>query len=190
MPSNWTGPITVSAAWLRSAAATMAVSVAITLGLVLWQGHVARRTGSRIVAADRLHYASDLLPAVGAMAALVASRYFGINWLDPLVALVACAVLVFGAGRIGIGAWNALMDRVADPGLVAKVAAIVAAHPGVLGYHDLRTRTAGSRIFIQVHLELDGGQSLESAHAIGAAVRRAILAAVPNGDVIIHKDPR
>jgi ferrous-iron efflux pump FieF len=60
----------------------------------------------------------------------------------------------------------------------------------VIGFHDLRTRTAGSRVFIQVHLELDGSQSLQSAHDIGAGVRHAILAAVPNSDVIIHKDPR
>jgi ferrous-iron efflux pump FieF len=168
----------------------MAASAAITLGLVLWQGHVARRTGSKIVAADRLHYASDLFPAVGAMVALVAAKRFGIQWVDPVVALVACVVLVVGARRIGTAAWDALMDRAADPRLLAEIEAIVATYPGVIGFHDLRTRTAGSRVFIQVHLELDGSQSLQSAHDIGAGVRHAILAAVPNSDVIIHKDPR
>ena len=57
----------------------MTLSIAVTLGLVLWQGHVARRTGSRIVAADRLHYRADLFPAVGAIAALVASKSFGMR---------------------------------------------------------------------------------------------------------------
>src|SRR5690606_22265586 len=52
--------------------AVMAVSMAVTLALVLWQTRVTARTGSRIVAADRLHYLSDLLPAAGAMVALVA----------------------------------------------------------------------------------------------------------------------
>ena len=45
-------------------------------------------------------------------------------------------------------------------------------------------------MFIQVHLELDGDQSLRSAHDIGAGVRRALLAAVPGSEVIIHQDPR
>jgi ferrous-iron efflux pump FieF len=168
--------------------AVMAVSVAATLALVLWQGHVARRTGSRIVAADRLHYLSDLFPALGAMAALYASRH-GLRWLDPVVALAACAVLVLGARHIGLGAWDALMDRAADPALIAEIERIVRAHPGVRGFHDLRTRTAGTRVFIQVHLELDGAQPLHTAHATAAAVRRALLAAVPNADVIIHQDP-
>jgi ferrous-iron efflux pump FieF len=168
--------------------AVMALSVAITAALVVWQGRVARRTGSRIVAADRMHYLSDLLPALGAMAALVAARR-GLLWLDPVIALAACAALMFGARRIGMRAWNALMDRAADPEIVAEVGRIVADHPGVAGFHDLRTRTSGTRVFIQVHLELDGAQPLRDAHAVGASVRRAILEALPDADVIIHKDP-
>jgi ferrous-iron efflux pump FieF len=169
--------------------AVMAVSVLVSSGLVLWQGRVERRTGSKIVAADRLHYLADLLPALGAMAALVAWGRFGIAWLDPAVAFATCLALVTGAGRIGIAAWNALMDRAASPALVAKVERIVAAYPGVKGYHDLRTRTAGERVFVQVHLELDGDQSLKEAHAISAGVRRALLGAIRNADEIIHQDP-
>ena len=47
---------------------------------------------------------------------------------------------------------------------------------------------AGSRVFVNLHIELDGEQSLRDAHAIGAALRRAILQAYPQADVIIHKD--
>jgi len=42
---------------------------------------------------------------------------------------------------------------------------------------------------VNLHIELDGQQSLEQAHAIGAALRRAIIAAYPRTDVMIHKDP-
>ena len=82
------------------------------------------------------------------------------------------------------------MDREADPALLAELGQIITTHPGVLGFHDLKTRSAGSRTFIQVHLELDGAQPLHAAHEIGARVRHALLAAVPNSEVIIHKDPR
>jgi ferrous-iron efflux pump FieF len=167
----------------------MAVSMAVTLALVLWQSRVAARTGSRIVSADRLHYLSDLLPAAGAIVALIGSARFGLHWLDPVIALAACTVLVLGARRVGLAAWDALMDRQADPALVARIEAIVASRPAVLGFHDLKTRTAGSRVFVQVHLELDGAQTLQEAHAIGAGVRHAILDAVPNAEVIVHKDP-
>lgn len=166
----------------------MALSMALTLALVLWQGHVAKRTGNRVVAADRLHYMADLLPAVGAIAALLASKLWGFWQLDAIVALIAAAVLMRGAWTIGRGAWDALMDRRADPEILAGIAAIADAWPGVRGWHDLKTRTAGSVIFVNLHIELDGDQSLRDAHAIGAGLRRAILEAYPQTDVIIHKD--
>lgn len=166
----------------------MVVSVALTGALVFWQGRVARRTGSRVIAADRLHYMADLLPALGAVAALGASRLWGMWQLDAAVALLAALVLGRGAMVIGRGAWDALMDRRADPDILEGIGRIAGAWPGVRGWHDLKTRTAGSRIFVHLHIELDGDQSLREAHAIGAGLRRAIIAAYPQADVIIHKD--
>jgi ferrous-iron efflux pump FieF len=168
--------------------AIMVVSTVLTLGLVLWQGRVARATGSRVVAADRLHYLGDLLPNVGAIVSLLASAAFGLYQIDAAVALGAAAVLAVGALRIGRGAWDALMDRAAPAQVIAGVAAIARGWPGVRGFHDLKTRTAGSRIFVNLHIELDGDLPLREAHAIGAGLRRAILAAYPQADVIIHKD--
>lgn len=166
----------------------MGLSVALTLGLVLWQGHVARRTGSKVVAADRLHYLGDLLPNIGAIASLWASSTFGMGQIDSIVAIGAAVMLALGALRIGKGAWDALMDRRADPEIIAGIAKIASDWPGVHGFHDLKTRTAGSRIFVHLHIELDGKQSLREAHDIGAGLRRAILRAYPQADVIIHKD--
>ena len=166
----------------------MAASVVLTLGLVWWQGRVAKQTGSRVVAADRLHYLGDLLPNIGAIVSLWASSRFGLATIDSIVALAAAGLLTIGAVRIGKGAWDALMDRTADPSVVAGIIKIATNWPGVHGYHDLKTRTAGSRVFVNLHIELDGEQSLQAAHGIGAGLRHAILAAYPQADVIIHKD--
>ncbi|MGB2893455.1 MAG: cation diffusion facilitator family transporter, partial [Albidovulum sp.] len=166
----------------------MAVSIVLTLALVLWQRRVARVTGSKVVAADSLHYLSDLLPSIGAIAALWVSRRFGIGQVDSVVALAAALMLILGALRIGKDAWDALMDRRADPAVIEGIGAIARTFPGVHGFHDLKTRTAGSRIFVHIHIELDGDQTLREAHAIGAGLRRKILAAYPQCDVIVHKD--
>ncbi|MBK0326891.1 cation diffusion facilitator family transporter [Rhodobacteraceae bacterium F11138] len=170
--------------------AVMAVSVLLTLGLILWQQRVARQTGNRVVAADSLHYISDLLPNLGAILALWVSARFGISQVDTIVGLIASTILLIGAIRIGNGAWNALMDRRADPALIARIETLIADHPGVLGFHDLRTRTAGSRTFIDFHIELDESLSLNEAHAIGAGLKHKILQTFPQTDVLIHKDPR
>ncbi len=167
----------------------MAASIALTLGLVLWQRRVARRTGSRVVRADSLHYLGDLLPNIGAILSLWASATFGLGQVDSVVALGAAAMLAVGAVRIFKGAWDALMDRAAPEEVVAGIEAIVAGFPGVHGFHDLKTRTAGSKTFVTVHIELDGTKTLNETHATAAALRRAILRAYPDSDVMIHQDP-
>ena len=169
--------------------AVMVVSIALTAALVTWQAHVARRTGSRIVAADRLHYLSDLLPALAAIAALGAARVWGVSWPDTALGLAAAAMLLAGAFRIGCAAVNALMDREAEAETVETIRAIAGDHEGLVGFHDLRTRRSGRRLFVQIHAEIDGSRSLEDAHAIGARLRRRIMEALPGADVIVHKDP-
>lgn len=178
------GPLAAEGAGI----AVMVVSILITLCLVLWQRRVARRTGSRVVAADSLHYMSDLLPNIGAIAALWMSQRFGLTQVDNVVALGAAAMLAVGSIRIGKAAWDALMDRRADPRVIEGIASIAGAWPGVRGFHDLKTRTAGSRVFVNIHIELDGNQTLREAHDIGAGLRRRIIETYPECDVIVHKD--
>ncbi len=167
----------------------MAASIILTMALILWQRRVARITGSRVVAADSLHYLGDLLPAAGALLSLWASKQFNLPYIDSVVALGAAALLIIGALRIGKGAWDALMDRAADPALIAEIRAIAREHKGVHGFHDLRTRQSGSTVFINLHVELDGAQSLNDAHAISASLKHEIRQAYPHADVIIHQDP-
>lgn len=169
--------------------AVMILSIVLTLGLVLWQRHVIRTTGNRVIKADQLHYMGDLIPNIGAIIALAASAWLGLGQIDSIVALGAAAILAVGAIRIGKGAWDALMDRAADPEMIAGIEEIARNWPGVRGFHDLKTRTAGSVVFVNLHLELDGKQTLYDAHYIGAGLRHAILDAYPQTDVIIHKDP-
>lgn len=167
----------------------MVVSIILTVCLVLWQRHVAKRTGSRVVAADSLHYLGDLIPNLGAIASLWASVAFGLTSIDSIVAIGAALMLVVGALNIFRGAFNALMDRAADDEMIAGIEDVIRDFPGVHGFHDLKTRMAGSVTFVNVHIELDGRQTLDEAHTIGAALRREILKAFPNTDVLIHKDP-
>ena len=166
----------------------MLVSIAITLALVLWQRRVVKRTGSKVVAADSLHYVADLIPNIGAVLALAVSSFWAIPQLDSVVAILAAIILLYGAFRIGGRAFDALMDRSASPETMANLAEIIEASPQVFGYHDLKTRTAGTTLFVQVHIELDEAQSLRAAHDIGKALKRKIRDAYPLADVIIHKD--
>ncbi|PRY23565.1 ferrous-iron efflux pump FieF [Aliiruegeria haliotis] len=169
--------------------AVMLVSIVLTLGLVLFQRRVARLTGNRVVAADALHYIGDLLPNIGAVVSLWVSSRYGIGSIDSIVALAAALFMANGALRIGKGAWNALMDKEAAPEVVAEIEMLAGSWPGIESYHDLRTRSSGSRVFVNLHVEIDGRLTLTEAHDIGAGLRHAILRKYPQADVIIHKDP-
>lgn len=168
--------------------AVIVFSIIVTLALVWWQRRVAAQTGNKVVEADSLHYMGDLIPNIGALIALWASARFGLGQIDSMVALGAAVFLAIGALRIGKRAWDALMDRQADPEMIAGIEAIARDFDGVHGFHDLKTRVSGSQVFVNLHIELDGDQSLREAHAIGAALRRAIVNAYPKADVLIHKD--
>jgi len=167
----------------------MLASVVLTGALVLWQRHVARRTGNRVVAADSLHYLSDLLPTVGVLIALVASSIWGATRIDAVVALAAALWLARTGVGIGRGAWDALMDHAAPPHVLAQIRAVADTWPGLAGWHDLKTRTAGSRLFVSLHVELDGRLTLNEAHAIADGLEHALEAALPGAEVIIHTDP-
>lgn len=169
--------------------AAMLVSVVLTGALVLWQRFVARRTGNRVVAADSLHYLGDLLPTIGVLAALAASAWWDVTRLDAGVALAAALWLAVSGARIGRGAWDALMDHAASPTTVARIEEIADGWPGVLAFHDLKTRMAGSKTFVSLHIELDGQQSLNDAHRIGDGLEHALETAIPGSEVIIHLDP-
>jgi ferrous-iron efflux pump FieF len=72
---------------------------------------------------------------------------------------------------------------------VAQLERIAEGFPGIEGLHDLRTRTAGGRVFVDFHVEIDGALSLDAAHEIAASLKRCMLAEHPDLDILIHKDP-
>lgn len=167
----------------------MGLSVALTVALVAYQTAILRRTGNRVVSADRLHYLGDLAPNLGAIFALLAADWFALGQIDSIVALAAAGLMAVGAVGIGRGAWHALMDRAAPTAMVRGIEAIAAETHGIHGCHDLKTRQSGSRTFVNLHVEIDGTLPLREAHDIGEALRCAIVARYPDADVIIHKDP-
>jgi len=168
--------------------AVMVFSVLATLVLVAIQRHVVRRTRSTAIRADSLHYMTDLATNVSIIVALVlASR--GWPGLDPVFAIGIAIYVAWGAWRIALEAFHQLMDRELPDPEREEIGRICLAHEQVIGVHGLRTRRSGQSEMIQLHLELDGGMTLERSHAIADAVEEAIRRAYPLADVIIHQDP-
>ncbi len=167
----------------------MAISIALTLGLVAFQRWVVKRSGSVAIAADSLHYRTDLLMNLAVIAALLLSSMLGWTFADPLFGAAIGLYIVYSAWQILRSALDMLMDRELSDEDRRRIRDIALAHSEVENVHDLRTRQSGQTYFIQLHLELDPDMRLTHAHAIADEVEQAIRDAYPGAEVIIHQDP-
>lgn len=169
--------------------AVMAVSMAVTLALVLFQRYVIARTNSTAIRADSLHYVGDILVNGGVIVALVLSAWLQLPIIDPVFGGLVAFYVVYSAWKIARLSFDMLMDHELPDTERARIRDICLAQPGVQSMHDLRTRAAGPDRFIQLHVEMDGAITLTEAHRISEALEARLVAAYPGAEVIIHQDP-
>jgi len=169
--------------------AVMVFSIVLTLLLVAFQRYVVRRSGSVAISADSLHYQTDVLINLSVIVSLAVVSIFDLPMVDPLIALAIVFYIVRGAIKIGLDSLNILMDRELSNDDREKINALVLDVDGVLGVHDLRTRSSGSQVFIQMHVEMDGQIPLSQAHEIADRVEHVVNQAYPMAEVIVHEDP-
>src|SRR6266478_2202644 len=169
--------------------AVMVFSIVVTIGLVLYQRHVVRRTGSIAITADELHYRSDVILNVSVIAALVLGGALDLPILDPLFGAAIGIWIVYSAVRLARLSLFQLMDHELSDDERERIRSIAQSHPAVVAAHDLRTRVAGPTAFIQIHIEMDGTMSLIRAHEISDEVEAELRAAYPHAEVMIHQDP-
>ncbi|MDF2154752.1 CDF family cation-efflux transporter FieF [Vibrio sp. CAU 1672] len=160
----------------------------VTFALVTFQKYVVRVTGSQAIAADSLHYQTDLYMNAAIMVALGLS-YFGVTQADAVFAIAIGAYILFSAFKMVTEAINTLLDRKLPDDELEQIRAECLMVEGVLGVHQLRTRMSGPTRFIQLHLELDDNLRLIEAHYIADKVEDRLLARFPGADVLIHQDP-
>jgi ferrous-iron efflux pump FieF len=168
----------------------MVFSTVLTVALVLFQQRVMRVTRSAVIAADSMHYFSDILVNLATMLSLVIAFFIKSSWVDPLFAIGIAVYMLKGAWNILQGAFKNLMDHEFNDEDKARITAIIDTHPEVLGVHEMKTRYSGSKPFIQFHLEMDGAISLYKAHRISNDIEHTIKQQFQDAEIFIHQDPR
>jgi ferrous-iron efflux pump FieF len=169
--------------------AVSVLAIVLSAGLVWYQRRVVARTGSVAIAADSLHYGADALLNGAVVAAILIGAFLDAPLVDPLFGALISLWILRGAARIARQSFDLLMDRELPIADRDRILAIARARPEVLDVHDLRTRSAGTHIFVQMHIELDPEMRLARAHAVADAVELDIRAAYPHAEIIIHQDP-
>ena len=149
-----------------------------------------RRERSIVLEADGKHLMTDVWTTAGVLIAIGAVALTGWDILDPLIALaVAANIVVTGTGLVRRSA-GGLMDRGLDaPEKALITEALAAFEGGDVRFHALRTRQAGSRAFVSLHVLVPGAWTVQRGHDVVEDVEAELRRRVPNATIFTHLEP-
>jgi cation diffusion facilitator family transporter len=155
----------------------------------------ARKYNSQALEADGLHFSTDIWSSGVVILGLVcvkvsewAPRFAFLRQADSLAAIMVGLIVVYVSIRLGIRTVQALLD-VAPSGIEKKIVSAVEVLPGVTDCHNVRVRYSGPQLFVDIHVLVDGNQTLKEAHYLTEEIERVIQKLIPNADVTIHPEP-
>ena len=152
-----------------------------------------RKLDSRALEANAWHHRSDALSSIGAAIGIGGAILLGRRWtvLDPMASIVVGAMLVKVAWDLLGPSFGELTDSSLPAETEKEMLDIIRSVPGVEDPHNLRTRRIGNRIAAEVHIRLDGTQTLEEAHEKATEVERRYRARFgEQSHIIIHMEPK
>ena len=175
--------------------AVMTTSIAIDVSRSRVLSRIAKKYNSQALEADALHFETDVWSSAVVIVGLAFVKLGEwappLGWLrnaDAVAALGVSALVIWVCWRLGTRTVDALVDS-APAGLEERILAAVSAVPGVQNCHNIRARYSGPRLFIDLHVLVDGQQTLFQAHALTETIEGAIQQIVPDADVTVHPEP-
>jgi cation diffusion facilitator family transporter len=179
-------PSSVNPAWY--AFAVLGGVIVIDLSRTVVSRRAARRYGSSALAANALHFGSDLAGSVAVFLGLLGVRA-GWEDADSAAALFVAVLVLVAAGRLMRRNVDVLMDRAPADAQAAAQEAIAGVTPPVQ-LRRLRMRQAAGRQFADVVIGVPPGAAVAQGHAAADAVEEAVHRALPESDVVVHVEPQ
>lgn len=190
---------------LRSGAVELEVTIwaflvmGISIVVDVWRSRAlyraAHKYNSQALEADALHFRTDIWSSSVVILGLVCvklSEWFpALGWLvhaDAVAAIMVALIVVSVSMQLGMRTVHALLDT-APPGMAQRIIDAAESLPGVENCHNVRMRYSGPRLFVDVHVLVDGSQTLQQAHALTDEVERVIQQVAPDADVTVHPEP-
>lgn len=180
---------------LESVGVGLAVSgVAAAINLVMARALISagREYTSITLEADGRHLLTDVWTSVGVAVGVVLVVVTGWERMDPVIALLVAVNIIVTGVQLIRRSTGGLMDRALEPEELASVEAVLDRHRGSdVAFHALRTRRAGPRAFVSVHVLVPGGWSVQQGHDLIERIEADLRCAVPGGATTIftHLEP-
>jgi cation diffusion facilitator family transporter len=165
----------------------MLTSIVIDVSRSRMLARMARKYHSQALEADALHFQTDVWSSGVVIVGLLAVK-LGLWWGDAAAALGVSAVVVWVSVQLGRRTVDALLDT-APEGMEEQIAAAVSAVEGVRDCHQVRVRYSGPVPFVDLHVLVDGAQTLAEAHRLTETIEAVIQRIAPQADVTVHPEP-
>ncbi len=173
----------------------MVTSIVVDVSRSRMLYRTARKYHSQALEADALHFSTDIWSSavviLGLFCVLLADRlraWEGLRYADAIAAIIVAVIVVQVAVKLGMRTVAALLDS-APPGLEDRITKAVEALPGVHDCHQVRLRMSGPRLFVDIHVLVDGSQTLRAAHDLTEEIERTIERVAPGADITVHPEP-
>ena len=151
----------------------------------------ARLTDSPALEGDAAHLRTDAFTSLGVLLALILVQITGIQELDAITALIVAVAIVWAGIQILSRSSRVLVDEALPEDELAVVRGAIEEFGSdeVVGFHKLRARRAGSRRYVDLHVQFRAGTTLERAHELAHELQREIRGRLRGADVLIHLEP-
>ena len=171
--------------------AAIGASVVVNVGVSTYLCRRARQTQSPALEGDAAHLRADAATSVAVLVGLALVAITDVRALDPIVALGVAAAIVWAGVRLISRSSRVLVDEALPDEELAAIAEAVEQSGAreVAGFHKLRARRAGSRRYIDLHVQFRPGTTLERAHELSHELQAEIRRRIHRADVLIHIEP-
>jgi len=182
-------PVELESVGLGTVVSLAASGVNLVVAMVLMRASRTHR--SVTLDASGRHLLTDVWTSIGLVVAIVAIGITGWTRLDPIIALIVAANIVWTGYRLIDRSIHGLLDTAIPEPEIVLVKEILSRYeqPGTVQTHALRTRQAASRRFVSFHVMVAGDWSVERGHMLVEHIEREIRADLPNTTVFTHLEP-
>jgi len=171
----------------------MIVTIPITFFTAKYLAKVAKKEGgSQALEADSAHFTTDVLGSIAVLVGLILV-HFGFGFGDPLAAFIVGLIMLYISVELMVHSFHVFMDSSPDKETMAKIKRVIdnaRKRKAIRSYHKLRARMAGSKIFLEFHIQVEKHLDIVAAHKISSEIKHKIRRAVPQvKDATIHIEP-
>ena len=151
---------------------------------------VGKKHNSITLEADAHHLMTDVWTSVGVISGVGLVAWSGWLWLDPIIALLVAANIIWTGFQLMRRSADGLMDRALPTEALEKIERLLADYRRQgLEFHALRTRQAGSRAFVTLHVLVPGHWTVQDGHDWAGRIEADIRKTLDHADVTTHLEP-